>query len=152
MKTYTFEPWPSTYVMGKAVEPHRLVANCEGRKVGAFKSMIPPLTVEPPQVHLIAARDKHEFQELIVPEKRMHVAYFDVKSMTYRTQEYDAGKWVVIPAFQIHWLINPNKSSLRFVCEYSPCPWDGDNDEPEFPNLRELMKFVKRKGLMGRLV
>jgi mannose-6-phosphate isomerase-like protein (cupin superfamily) len=71
--------------------------------------------------------------------------------MSYNTVEYLPGQDLAIPTFKIHWLINPNKEPLSFICEYAPHPWDGDNDEPEFPNLSTLLKFVEAKGLMEKL-
>jgi hypothetical protein len=152
MIKYDIEPWPSTYKMGESLKPSKLVPNVKGRTVGAFRSTIPPCTVEPPQIHLIAARDNHPFQELITSQDRnLLVAYFDIKSMSYSTEEYLPGQDLVIPAFKIHWLINPNEDPLSFVCEYAPHPWDGDNDEPEFPNLSTLLKFVENHGLIEKL-
>jgi hypothetical protein len=138
--------------MGKELKPSKLVPNYSGRKVGAFKCAIPPRTIEPPQIHLIASRDNHPFQELIIPQdKTLLVAYFDVKSMKYHTQAYKPETKVIIPSFKIHWLINPSYSPLNFICEYAPHPWDGNNDEPEFPNLSALMQFAQEKGLMEKL-
>jgi len=152
MIAYNIEPWPSTYKMGEEIKPNKLVPNCSGRKVGAFRGTIPPRTIEPPQIHLIASRDNHSFQELIIPQDNtLLVAYFDVKTMAYSTKEYKPKSEVIIPTFKIHWLINPNDFPLNFICEYSPHPWDGNNDEPEFPNLSALMQFAQEKGLIEKL-
>jgi hypothetical protein len=152
MEEYKIEPWPSTYQMGESLKPSKLIPNVSGRTVGAFRSTIPPLTIEPPQIHLIANRDNQPFQEIITAQDRkLIVAYFDINTMSYNTLEYSPNQDLLIPAFKIHWLINPNKEPLSFVCEYAPHPWDGDNDEPEFPNLSTLLKFVEKNGLIEKL-
>jgi hypothetical protein len=153
MAKYDTEPWPSTYEMGEEVSPTKLVPNIQGREVGAFRSAIPPHTTEPPQIHLIAARDGKPFQELITnQDRKLLVAYFDPRTRGYRTEEHTPGRDLIIPSFKIHWLINPNDTRLNFTCEYAPSPWDGDNDEPEFPNLSALMAFVESEGLMQQLM
>ena len=64
MAMINFEPWPSTYKIGKEkVKPSKLTPNVSEREVGAFRCAIPPFTVEPPQIHLIAKRDGKPFQE-----------------------------------------------------------------------------------------
>lgn len=149
-----FQPWPSTYKMGKEeVKPNKLIPNVDGREVGAFRPTIPPRTVEPPQIHLVAQRDGKPFQELLTDlNKSLLVAYFNPKTEGYRAKKYSPGQDIVIPEYTIHWLINPHDTDLSFTCEYAPHPWDGDNDEPEFPNLTTLLQFVKEKGLMQKLI
>lgn len=152
MAEYNIEPWPSTYQMGESLKPRKIIPNVSGREIGAFRSTIPPFTIEPPQVHLIASRDNHPFQELITPQNgKLLVAYFDLNTMSYNTIGYSPGQDIIIPEFKIHWLINPNEDPLNFICEYAPHPWDGNNDEPEFPNLSTLLKFVEEQGLIEKL-
>jgi len=152
MVVYDIEPWPSTYKMGDEVEPNKLIPNDTGRKVGAFRTAIPPRTMEPPQIHLIAQRDGKPFQELLTGlDQSLLVAYFDPKTGTYTAEEYSPGQDILIPEFKIHWLINPNDTDLNFTCEYAPHPWDGDNDEPEFQNLSTLLQFIEETGLMQKL-
>ena len=145
MAMYDIEPWPSTYKMGdEKVEPTKITPSTKGRIAGAFRTIIPARTVEPPQVHLIAERDGKPFQELLTGlDKSLLVAYFDLKTKTYKLEKYSPDQDIVIPEFKIHWLINTHDTDLSFTCEYAPHPWDGDNDEPEFPNLTSLLEFVK---------
>lgn len=153
MEAFDIEPWPSTYVQGECLSPSKLVANCDGREVGAFRCAIPPLTVEPPQVHLISPRDGRAFQELLTGfDRNLVVGYYDVGTGKYDVREYFTGEDVVIPAFRIHWLANLHGEPLNFVCEYAPHPWDGDVDEPEFENLGALLRFAEEKGLMEEIM
>ena len=149
-----FQPWPSTYKMGKEeVKPSKLIPNVSGREVGAFRCTIPPFTVEPPQIHLTAQRDGKPFQELLTGlDKSLLIAYFDPKTGAYMSKEHFPGQDIVIPEYKIHWLINPHGKDLGFTCEYAPHPWDGENDEPEFPNLTALLQFVEEKGLKRKLI
>lgn len=71
-------------------------------------------------------------------------AYFDPKTNTYMAREYSPGQDIVIPKFRIHWLMNLHDEGLGFTCEYAPHPWDGDRDEPEFPNLTTLLQTMGR--------
>lgn len=153
MVNYDVEPWPSTYEMKGEVEPQKLTSKVKGRTVGAFRGAIPPHTVEPPQVHLIAPRDGEPFEELITDfDRDFLVAYFDVITEEVHVRRYQPGNEIVIPEYKVHWLINGNDTELEFTCEYAPHPWDGDKDEPEFENLGALMSFIKEKGLMQNLV
>lgn len=153
MANINFQPWPSTYEMGEIVEPKKIVPNTEGRKVGAFRTLIPPMTIEPPQIHLIAPRDGKPFQELLTDlDNKLVVGYFDPKTRIYFAREYFPGQDIIIPEYTIHWLMNLNSSGLSFTCEYAPHPWDGENDEPEFPNLAALLDFVRQKGLEQKLM
>lgn len=153
MTKFDFQPWPSTYQAGGEVRPSKLVPYFEGRKVGAFRVAIPPRTVEPPQIHLVAERDGEPFQELLTSlDNVLLVAYFDPRHNKYSIEKYSPGQDIIIPEYKIHWLINPHDIPLNFTCEYAPHPWDGDNDEPEFPNLATLLRFVEDKGLMGKLL
>jgi len=153
MAMYDIQPWPSTYKMGGKVEPSKLIPNVEGRKVGAFRSAIPPQTIEPPQIHLVSPRDGEPFQELLTGfDRSLSVAYYDVRTGTYSVEEYSAEQDIVIPAFKIHWLMNSHDTDLNFICEYAPHPWEGDIDEPEFRNLTVLLQFVEEKGLKQKLI
>lgn len=149
-----FQPWPSTYKnVEQEVKPRKLIPNISGRAVGAFRVAIPPFTVEPPQIHLIAQRDGKPFQELLTDlDRSLLVTYFDPKTNTYRSEEYSPGQDIIIPKYKIHWLMNIHDKDLNFTCEYAPHPWDGENDEPEFPNLTTLLQFVDRKGLKQKLI
>ena len=123
MTTIDFEPWPSTYKMGEEITPSKLHPNSSNRKAGAFIAAIPPFTVEPPQIHLIAKRDGKPFQELITDfEKNFRVGYYNPKSQKYWIEEYFPGKEIIIPEYRIHWLINPHNTDLNFTCEYAPYP------------------------------
>jgi hypothetical protein len=153
MTTYDIEPWPSTYKDGEAeARSNKLVSNTEGREVGAFWAAIPPRTIEPPQIHLISPRDGKPFQELLRGfNKDFVVAYFDANTKKYGLERYAPGQDIIIPEFKIHWLINPHDTDLKFICEYAPHPWDGENDEPEFRNLTTLMQYLEENGLKERL-
>lgn len=150
---FNVQPWPSTYIMGeKGLKPSKIIPNFSGRKAGAFRCAIPPLTIGPPQIHLIAERDGKPFQELLTGlDKSLLVAYYDPKTKSYTAVEYSPGQEVIIPEYKIHWLINPHVQKLNFTCEYAPHPWD-ENDEPEFPDLTALLKFVEEKGLMEEIM
>ncbi len=153
MVIYDVEPWPSTYKMKGEVEASKLTSKVKGRTAGAFRGAIPPHTVEPPQVHLIAPRDGEPFEELLTDfNKGFLVAYFDMKTGEIHTRKYLPGHDIIIPEYRIHWLINNNDTELEFTCEYAPHPWDGNNDEPEFQNLDALLQFIEKNGLMQKLV
>ncbi|UCD03878.1 MAG: hypothetical protein JSW73_05045 [Candidatus Woesearchaeota archaeon] len=153
MVKYEVEPWPSTYNIKRKLKPRNLTSKVEGRKVGAFRGAIPPLTVEPPQVHLVAPRDGEPFEELLTDfDKSFLVAYFDMKKGETNIKEYLQGQDIIIPEYKIHWLINKHDKELEFTCEYAPHPWDGENDEPEFQNLDTLLQFIKKKGLKQKLI
>ncbi len=153
MVTYEVEPWPSTYNMMGEREPRKFTSRVDGRKAGALRGAIPPRTVEPPQVHLIAPRDGEPFEELLTDfDKSFLVAYFDIKRGEMRVKKYRPGQDIVIPEYRIHWLINKHDTPLEFTCEYAPHPWDGNNDEPEFQNLDTLLQFIEQKGLKQKLI
>ncbi len=153
MVNYEVEPWPSTYNMKGEIEPRKLISKIEGRKVGAFRGAIPPHTVEPPQVHLVAPRDNAPFEELLTDfDMSFLVAYFDMKTKETLIKEYPTGQDILIPEYKIHWLINKHDTELEFTCEYAPHPWEGDNDEPEFQNLDALLQFIEEKGLKQKLI
>ena len=153
MTIYNVQPWPSTYNMKGDVAPTKLTSRFEGRTVGAFRGGIPPHTVEPPQVHLLAPRDGNPFEELLTGfDKPLVVAYWDAVTRETRIREYSPGHDIAIPEFRVHWLINPYNVELEFTCEFAPSPWDGDLDEPEFPNLDALIQYVDEKGLRERLI
>lgn len=146
------QPWPSTYAEPKDIKAKIILPNIPGREVGAFRVGIPPRTIEPPQVHLIAKRDGAPFQELLTDlSAPMVVTYFSPKTMRYISKEYAPGQNILIPEYKIHWLINSNSEELRFTCEYAPAPWDGDNDEPEFKDLKTLLEFAEENGFIKDL-
>lgn len=147
------EPWPSTYNLIENIKAKKLTSKFNGRKVGAFMAIIPPMTIEPPQIHLTCARDGNPFEELLTDfHKDFLVIYWDIKNGKKKEKIYSPGQDIIIPPYQIHWLVNPNNVNLEFTCEYAPYPWDGDNDEPEFPNLNSLLKFVENNGLKQKLI
>lgn len=153
MVKYEVEPWPSTYNIKGEIKPRKLTSRIKGRKVGAFRGAIPAHTIEPPQVHLVAPRDGEPFEELITDfDKSFLVAYFDMKKGETRTKEYFPGQEISIPEYKIHWLINRHDKELEFTCEYAPHPWDGEKDEPEFPNLDSLLQFIENEGLTQKLI
>ncbi len=152
MVTYEVEPWPSTYIMKGEIEPRKITSKVEGRKIGAFRSAIPPYTIEPPQIHLIAPRDGEPFEELLTDfDKSFLVAYFNIKTNEITIKEYPPGHDIIIPEYKIHWLINKHPTELEFTCECAPFPWDGETDEPEFPNLKTLLQFLDERGLKQNL-
>lgn len=153
MNNFNVEPWPSTYGENKEIQPRILKGGLDGRKVGAFRGSIPPMTIEPPQIHLLAERDGLPFKELILDfDKYFHVAYFDINRDEKTTKVYSPGEIIDIPLYQIHWLINPHNTRLEFTCEYSPYPWDGDIDEPEFENLSSALRFIEKRGLVDKVI
>ena len=152
MPYYINEPWPSTYEQLGEVKPVYLTSRF-GRQVGAFRTAIPALTTEPPQIHLTAPRDGKPFEELIIDfNMPLHVVTLNPRSCDLILKEYSPGENIIIPEYVAHWLVNPNDRRLEFTCEYAPHPWDGQNDEPEFPNLRALLDFVDKRGLMQKLL
>ena len=145
------QPWPSTYEMLGEVAPRKLASKFEGRKVGAIKATIPPRTVEPPQVHLICP-DRHPFEELLTGfDKEFLVAFYNYKTKGISLEEYSPGENIIIPEFKIHWLINKHAEGLAYVCQYAPYPWDGNNDEPEFPDLGTLLASMRERNLLDKL-
>jgi len=152
VKYEAVEPWPSTYKMKGELTPRKLTSKIKGRKVGAFRGAIPPLTIEPPQIHLVAQRDGEPFEELLTDfDKSFLVKYFDMKKGETYIKEYPPGQDIIIPEYKIHWLINKHNKELEFTGEYAPHPWDG-KDEPEFKNLDTLLQFIEKKGLKQKLI
>ncbi len=148
----TIQPWPSTYKMLGDVEPRKLASKFPGRTVGAIRADIPPRTIEPPQVHLVAPRDGQPFEELITNfDKPFVVIFFDIRTNRFRQRTYQLGQDIAIEPYQIHWLTNAHDSPLEFTAEYAPHPWLGDIDEPEFPCLTKLLDFMGEKGLLNKL-
>ncbi len=135
------------------VEPKQLTSRF-GRKVGAFRTAIPAHTFEPPQIHLEATRDGKPFEELITDfNMPFQVALLDAKTGRTKLREYCPGEnIIIIPEYVAHWLINPNNKRLEFTCEYAPRPWDGENDEPEFPNIDSLLTFINKRGLRQKFL
>ncbi len=153
MSNYNIEPWPSTYQELGEVEPNKLRSSFNKRKVGATRGIIPKKTMEPPQIHLIAARDEKPFEEVLTDFNRdFLVVYFDMKTKRKTPVIYHPGQDIIIPSYKIHWLVNKNDAELVYTFEYAPSPWDGDNDEPEFKDLPTLLKFVEEKGLMQKVL
>jgi hypothetical protein len=143
--TYFNHPTKGTYIFGGEAQPRKLVSKFEGRKVGAMRGTIPPRTIEPPQVHL------EHFEELLTDfDKAYVVIFYDIKTNKFRWHKYEPGEDIVIGPLQPHWLTNIHSKPLSFTCEYSPHPWN-ENDEPEFINLSTLMKFLDGKGLLEKL-
>ncbi len=92
---------------------------------------------------MIAKSDGHAFEELLTDfSLPFQVGFWDFKRRDIRFRIYSLGEDIVIPEYVVHWLINPNNQKLEFTCEYAPYPWDGDGDEPEFRNFKELMSSV----------
>lgn len=153
MSNYNIEPWHSTYKMLGEEKPKKLRSKFSGREVGAFRTMIPPKTIEPPQIHLNAPRDGNPFEELLTDfDKDFLVVYFDMKTKKKVPVLYQPGQDIIIPQYQIHWLVNKHNVDLEFTCEYAPHPWDGDNDEPEFKDISTLLQFIENKGLTQKLI
>ncbi len=153
MSNYDIEPWPSTYQELGEVEPKKLRSRFNWRDVGSFRSAIPPKTMEPPQIHLLALRDGQPFEEVLTGfDKDFLVVYFDMKTKKKVSRMYHPGQNIIIPPYQIHWLVNKHDTNLEFACECAPYPWDGDNDEPEFKDLPTLLKFVEERGLEQELI
>ncbi len=148
------EPWPATYeTIKEGLEAKKLVPNTEGRTAGAMRCAIPPLTVEPPQIHLIAKRDSMPFQELITDfDGRISVGYFNLKTGKTEIRTYSPGQDIYIPLYVPHWLANFNNEKVIFTCEFAPDPWDDMGDEPEFPNLTDLLRFVNKEGLRQKVL
>jgi hypothetical protein len=151
MIEYTTEPWPSTYEQLGEVKPQTLVSKFR-REVRAFRTAIPAHTIEPPQIHLTAP-DGQPFEELITDfNMPFHVALFDPIGEKVNLRKYLPGENIIIPEYVAHWLVNHNERRLEFTCEYAPHPWNGDRDEPEFPNLATLLKFIDEKDLRQKLM
>ncbi len=145
-------PWPSTYESLGEAKPEKLRSRY-GREAAAFRSAIPALTTEPPQIHLIAERDGKPFEELITEfSLPFHVAMLNARTGQTILKKYNPGEDIIMPDFTVHWLINPNNQRLEFKCEYAPHPWDGQGDEPEFENLSSLWKEVSARGLMQKVL
>jgi hypothetical protein len=146
------EPWPSTYESLGDRTPAKLISRFPGRAVGAFRCAIPAETIEPPQVHLIARRDRKPFEELITGFREpFQVDYWDFQRNGKVTKIYEPGQDIIIPKYVVHWLVNPNKRKLEFTCECAPHPWRGEEDEPEFRNRVELVKFAYSRGIYDEL-
>lgn len=151
MIKYIVQPWPSTYKQLGKTEPEKLKSRYD-RLVGAFRSSIPPRTIEPPQIHLDAKRDGKPFEELLTGfEIPFRVALLNPRNNSVALRDYSPGEEIIVPEYVIHWLINPNTKTLEFTCEYAPHPWD-EMDEPEFPDLDALLKHVDERGLRDRVL
>ena len=138
------KPKKGTYIFGGEAQPKKLISKF-GRKVGAMRGTIPPRTIEPPQVHL------PHFEELLTDfNETYHVIFYDLKTKQFSARDYAPGEDIIIGPLQPHFLTNPNSAPLSFTCEYSPCPWD-ENDEPEFPDLTTLTNFLEEKGLLEKI-
>ncbi|VVB79790.1 Uncharacterised protein [uncultured archaeon] len=155
MVTYDIiEPWPSTYrTVDQNLEARKLISKVSGRQAAAMRVGIPPLTIEPPQIHLVCSRDGKPFEELLTGlDGELAVVYYDIQTKKRDTKIYQPGQDIVIPLHRIHWLANPHNQEVQFTCEYAPHPWDGEGDEPEFQNLETLLRFVEDKRLMQRVI
>jgi hypothetical protein len=96
MITYTVEPWPSTYEMMGERKPFHLKSKY-GRTVAAMRGAIPPRTIEPPQIHLIAPRDGQPFEELLTAfELPFQVAMYDINSSRITLREYSPGENILL--------------------------------------------------------
>ena len=138
------KPSKGTYIFGGETQPKKLVSKF-GRKVGAMKGTIPSRTIEPPQVHL------PHFEELLTDFNATYqVIFYDLKTKQFSARNYAPGEDIIIGPLQPHFLTNINDTPLSFTCEYSPCPWD-ENDEPEFSDIATLTKFLEEKGLLEKI-
>jgi len=152
MPDYIKEPWPSTYRIIGDVEPKKLVSNFKRREVGAFRTLIPPKTIEPPQIHLLAERDQNPFEEFLTDfDKDFLIVFYDFRTKTKIPKIYSQGQDIIIPSYQIHWLVNKHNIDFDFTCEYAPYPWN-ENDEPEFENLEKLLHFIEKENLTQKVI